>query len=127
MKILLTRFIKNLIFYTAAVGAVSLLVYVANNQLLTRFWGWLLLLFFVITFSIYYLLIQNKEKKFNRFANYFMIASMLKILLLLIIIGVFAFSNPHDAVKFTITLLAYYILFLFFEVYWLLRLNRKEE
>lgn len=87
----------------------------------------LLLLFAGITLTFVTILFSANEKKFSRFSNTFMIASMLKILILLVLIGAYAFKFPLDAVRFSVTTLIFYILFLVFEVYWLLKLQHFDR
>jgi hypothetical protein len=56
-----------------------------------------------------------------------MIASMLKIFLLLLVIAGYSFKFPEDAIRFSITLLIFYLVFLGFEIYWLLKLQHSEK
>ena len=127
MKELLNRFIRNLIIYTTAIAVLAFAVAYFTPALITRFWPLLLLLFAGITLVLVTLLFYASEKKFSRFSNTFMIASMLKILLLLILIGAYAFKFPGDAIRFSVSLLVFYILYLVFEMYWLLKLQRSDK
>jgi H+/Cl- antiporter ClcA len=127
MKELLNRFIRNLIIYTTAIAVLAFAVAYFTPALITRFWPLLLLLFAGITLVLVTLLFYASEKKFSRFSNTFMIASMLKILLLLILIGAYAFKFPGDAIRFSVSLLVFYILYLIFEMYWLLKLQRSDK
>ena len=52
-----------------------------------------------ITLIIVALLFSASEKKFSRFSNTFMVSGMLKILLLLVIIVVYSYTNPDAAIK----------------------------
>jgi hypothetical protein len=126
MKELLNRFIRSLTIYTAAIAAVAIAISFLNASLLTQFWPFLLLLFAGITLTLVTLLFSASEKKYSRFSNIFMIASMLKILLLIIIIGGYAFRFQPDAIRFSVTLLAFYILYLIFEIIWLLKLQKTD-
>ena len=56
-----------------------------------------------------------------------MIASMVKIFLLLVLIGGYAFKFKDDAIRFSITLFILYILYLGFEIFWLLKLQKLDE
>ena len=125
MKELVNRFIRNLIIYTAAIAVVAVAFSLLTAGLITKFWPLLLLLFTGITLISVTLLFSASEKKFSKFSNTFMIASMAKIFLLLIIIGAYAYKFRDDAIRFSVTLLVFYILFLVFEMYWLLKLQRS--
>ena len=127
MKELINRFIRSLLIYTAVIAAAGFLVSFLTSGLLTKYWPLLLLLFAGITLTLVTLLFSASEKKFSRFSNTFMLASMLKILLLLIFIGGYAFKFPADAIRFSIALFIFYILFLAFEIIWLLKLQRSDK
>lgn len=127
MKELLNRFIRNLILLTLLLAISVFAVTYFVPGLVTKFWPLLLLLFAGITLTLVTLLFSASEKKFSRFSNTFMIASMLKILLLLILIGGYAFKFPADAIRFSVTLLVFYIFYLIFEIYWLMKLQRSDK
>jgi hypothetical protein len=127
MKELLNRFIRNLIYFTAALAVSSLTVSYIASGFITKFWPFLLLLFAGITLTLVSLLISASEKKFSKFSNTFMIASMLKIFILLIIIAGYAFKFQADAIRFSITLFVFYILYLVFEIFWLMKLQRPDK
>jgi len=123
MKDILNRFIRNLTILTAALAVTGFLISLFLTGIITKFWPLLLLLFAGITLILVTLLFSASEKKFSKFSNTFMIASMVKIFLLLIVIAGYSFKFPADAIRFSVTLLVYYLIFLAFEIYWLLKLN----
>jgi len=127
MKELLNRFIRNLILFTVALAVAGLAVSYLTSGLITKFWPLLLLLFAGITLTLVTLLFSASEKKFSQFSNTFMVASMLKILILLVLIAAYAFKFQEDAIRFSVTLLIFYILYLGFEIFWLLKLQRSDE
>ncbi len=127
MKDLINRFIRNLLVFTAVLAVFSYGISYLGSGLITKLWPLLLLLFAGITLTLVTMLFSASEKKFSRFSNTFMIASMLKILILLVLIGAYAFKFPLDAIRFSVTTLVFYILFLVFEVYWLLKLQSFDK
>ena len=127
MKELLTRFIRNLIILTAILASTGFAVSYFTSEVITRYWPLLLLLFAGITLTLVAVLISASEKKFSRFSNTFMLASMLKILLLIMVIGGYSFKFPGDAIRFSVTLLVLYLIYLGFEIYWLLQLQRTDK
>jgi hypothetical protein len=127
MKELINRFIRNLLIYTAVIALAGITVSFFAPGILTKFWPLLLLLLAGITLTLVTLLFSASEKKFSRFSNTFMIASMLKILMLLIILGGYAFKFPDDAIRFSISLLLFYLLYLAFEIIWLLKLQHSDN
>jgi len=127
MKELINRFIRNLAIFTAVLAVSGFAVSYFSSGMITKFWPFLLLLFAGITLLLVTLLFSASEKKFSKFSNTFMIASMLKILILLILIGAYAFKFQADAIRFSITLFIFYILYLAFEIYWLLKLQNSDK
>jgi len=127
MKELLNRFIRSLTIFTAIMAAAGFAVSYFTTGLITQYWPLILMLVAGITLIIVALLFNASEKKFSRFSNTFMVSGMLKILLLLVIIVAYSFTNPGDAISFSITLLIYYISYLALEIYWLLKLQRLDS
>jgi H+/Cl- antiporter ClcA len=127
MKELINRFIRNLIIFTAVLAVSGFAFSYFTAGIITKFWPFLLLLFAGITLTLVTLLFSASEKKFSRFSNTFMIASMLKILLLLILIGAYSFRFQADAIRFSVTLLIFYLLYLAFEIYWLMKLQQSDK
>jgi H+/Cl- antiporter ClcA len=125
MKELVNRFIRSLVMFTAALAVSGFVFSYFTTDLITKFWPLLLLLFAGITLTLVTLLFSASEKKFSRFSNTFMISSMLKILLLLILIGAYSFKFQEDAIRFSVTLLVFYLFYLGFEIFWLLKLQRS--
>jgi len=127
IKELVNRFIRNLLIFTVILAVCGFAVSYFTVGLITRFWPFLLLLFAGITMTLVTLLFSASEKKFSRFSNIFMIASMLKIFILLILIGGYSFKFQDDAIRFSITLFVFYILYLGFEIIWLLKLQNSDD
>jgi hypothetical protein len=127
MKELINRFTRNLTIYTVGIALAALAFSFFTNGLISKFWPMLLLLFAGITLLLVTLLFSASEKKYSSFSNTFMIVSMSKIMLLLIVIGAFAFKFPAEAISFSVTLLVFYLLYLGFEIVWLLKLQQTDN
>ncbi len=127
MKELVNRFVRNLLFFTLILAVCGFAVSYFTAGIITRFWPFLLLLFAGITLSLVTLLFSASEKKFSHFSNIFMIASMFKIFVLIVLIGAYAFKFKDDAIRFSITLFVFYILYLGFEIIWLLKLQNADN
>lgn len=127
MKELINRFVRNLILFTSVLAVSGFVISYFTTGMITRFWPLILLLLAGITLVLVTLLFSASQKKFSRFTNTFMVASMLKILLLLVLIAGYAFRFPSDAIRFSVTLLVFYILYLIFEIYWLLKLQQFDK
>ena len=127
VKELINRFIRNLLIFTLLIAVCCFLVSYFTVGLITSFWPFLLLLFAGITMTLVTLLFSASEKKFSYFSNIFMMASILKIFILLILIGGYSFKFRDDAIRFSVTLFVYYILYLGFEILWLLKLQNVDK
>jgi uncharacterized membrane protein len=127
MKDLINRFVRNLTIYTVGLVLAGIIFSYFTNGLISKYWPLLLLLFAGITLTLVTLLFSASEKKYSKFSNTFMIASMLKILLLLVVIGAFSFKFPTEAISFSVTLLVFYLLYLAFEIIWLLKLQQFDK
>lgn len=127
MKELINSFVRNLALFTAVLAVLGFAVAYFTPGMISKFWPFLLLLFTGITLTLVTLLFSASEKKFSKFSNTFMIASMLKIFLLLIIIAAYAYKFQADAIRFSLTLFTFYILYLVFEIVWLMKLQNLDK
>lgn len=127
MKDILNRFIRNLIILTVILAIAGISVSYLFDGLITRLWPVILLLIAGITLIIVPLLFSASEKKFSKFSNTFMIASIGKIFLLIAVITGYSFKFTDDAIRFSVTLLVFYIAYLVFEIYWLLKLQNSDH
>ncbi len=125
MKQIQNRFLRSLIILTSILAIIGVSLSLLLPTLMNPHWVWILLLFTGLTAAIFFLMAKVREQKFNKFTNYFMVGSMLKMLLLLLIILVYSFTIKIHAISFTITLLITYCTHLAFEIYWLLQLGKK--
>ena len=124
MKELLIRFTRNLAIVSTLVAFAGLTLHFLAHDLTTPALPWLILLFILTTFILYYILLKASEKKFNQFTNYFMAASVFKLLMLLVIITVYVYFFRNDAIRFVVTMFVLYLIYTVFEVYWLLKINK---
>ena len=68
---------------------------------------------------------RKTKKKFSTFVNYYLIMSMLKMFLLLIIAAIYIYLKRDDAIRFALALLVLFFSYLVFEVVWLLRIKNN--
>jgi ABC-type xylose transport system permease subunit len=127
MKELLKRFMRSLTIFTAALALSGFAFSYFTQDLISKYWPFILMLVAGITLIIVALLFSASEQKFSRFSNTFMIASMSKILLLLIVMSVYAYANPSDGIRFSVSLLVFYVCYLVFEIVWLLKLQNLDK
>lgn len=126
MKTTITRFTRSLVLFSATLGIAGMIMLFLVPELLSPAAPWLLLLFFAITFTIFYYGDKASEQKFSKFVNYYLVMSMLKLLLLLIATATYIYLRRDDAIRFAVTLLILFFSYLLFEVIWLVKLKDKE-
>ncbi len=87
-----------------------------GNAWHTYAWPYLLTLFVTVNCVLFFLNRWIARKKLSTFANYFMLASTIKLLLFLAIIVVYLVYNRAEAIPFLITFFIYYLAFTYIEV-----------
>jgi hypothetical protein len=115
-----SKFIKQLCLLTLVVFAVS----VALRNTLTVWWPAIVCFFFIVSIVMYLLSEKAKKKDMRKFANFYMGATVVKMMLYLGIIFVYILNFKEDGKRFAITFLCYYLIFSIFETY---KLSRKEK
>ena len=116
----MNKFIKQLCILTLAIIVVS--AFLRNT--LTIWWPAIAGFFFIVSIVVYYLSMKAKKKDMRRFANFYMGSTVVKMMLYLAIIFLYAINFKEDAKRFAITFLAYYLIYSIFETY---KLAKKEK
>lgn len=120
------RFTRALILFSMIIAILSIgAMYLLPANYITPMLPYLLVFFLIISLAVYYFLEKAIAKRFSLFTNYFMIATMLKILIYLAIIILYAFTNKYDAIPFILAFLLFYIGYTTFEVIWMLRMREQ--
>ena len=91
---------------------------------ITPFWSLLILFFVIICIVMYFLVERVKARDMRKFSNFFMAATMIKLVLYLIIILTYSLKFTADAKPFMLTFLAYYLVFTTFET---VKLSKKDK
>ena len=115
-----SKFIKQLCLLTIVIIAVS----AALRHTLTVWWPAIVCFFFIISIVMYLLSERAKRKDMRKFANFYMGATVVKMMLYLTIIFVYIVNFKEDGRRFAITFLCYYLIYSIFETY---KLSRKEK
>ncbi len=115
-------FTRNLILYT---GIIAVLAIIINHYLPFR-WRtpalpYLILLFFSINIVIHYVLLKASEKKISGFVNYYLVTTLVKLSLYILVLVVYIYWHRSDALAFGVTFFILYLLYTLFEVYSLTR------
>ena len=116
------RFFVGLLLLIIAVVGLTFLLKLSMPQIVTSFW-WALMLFFVIVSVVVYLITMKIRAKndFRKFNNFYMLATVIKLLLYLSIVTIYSFICSDDSKAFIITFLIYYLCFTVFETLMLVK------
>lgn len=124
MKSVKKRFCISLLCLFGILWGLSMMLSIYIPQYITPHWHYLLLLFATVSALMF-----NKTTKIRakgdvyKLTNFYMIATIVKILAYLAIIVIYVINRPEDKIAFVITFLTYYLCFSVFETYMLVRKN----
>lgn len=122
------KFVKNLLFLTVIVFVVFYAIaYFLPASLSSPAMPYLIILSFSVTLLFHYVVLKASEKKFNRFISYFMMATVAKLLLYIVIIFLYVYLNRSDTLPFVITFLLLYFIYSIFEIINLLKLQNPSS
>lgn len=110
------RFFVQLLLLIIAVVGITLLIRLSMPQFVTSLWWALILFFSIANVIVYFLTIKMKNKNdFRKFNNFYMLMTVTKLLLYLMIIAAYSFIFKEDSKAFIVTFLVYYLCFTVFE------------
>ena len=118
-----SKFIKHLCLLSLAVIVASIFA----RNLLTIWWPAICGFFFIVSIVVYFLSEKAKHKDMRKFANFYMASTVVKMMLYLTIIFVYAVSFKEDGKRFAITFLAYYLIYSIFETYKLVKKDKQSH
>ena len=114
-------------FVILLMAATLLLEYLVPALKVTIHWPVILLGMYLLTLGILYLLVSSLKSKMAKFVNTYLLVSFSKMMLFVVLLFVYSWLNPDDAVSFILTFLVYYMALLFYEVAVLVRLKEPEK
>jgi len=85
----------------------------------------IILFFAIFTSTVFYYQIEASIKKTSKFVNFFLIATVFKLILFLTLVLIYALLNKGDAVNFIISFFIIYLVFSAFELVQLLKVQDK--
>ncbi len=104
-----------------------ILEYLIPALRVTSSWPGILAFMYILTLGVLYLLAKSLKKRMSMFVNIYLLVSFGKMMLYAVILFVYAWLNPDDAISFILTFLVYYIILLIYEVVVLLRIQKVEK
>jgi hypothetical protein len=118
-------FVRTLFTTSLIVVAVSILLF---SSILSEYYlpvfPYLLVLFFVVALTVYHFMLKALEKRPTWFVNIFLLTTMLKLLVYMIFMLVYALLNREEARPFIAAFFVLYVIYTVVEVVSLLKVNR---
>jgi zinc transporter ZupT len=119
----MNKFIKQLCILTLVVIVASVFL----RAHLTVWWPAIVGFFFIVGIIVFYFADKAKKKDMRRFTNFYMGATVAKMVVYLTIIFIYAITFKEDAKRFAVTFLAYYLVYSIFETYKLAKKDKKSN
>ena len=116
--------------FTAFVLLLAVVTFIIEQQLpelkVSSHWFGILLFMYVVSLIVLFLLINAMKSKMTNFVNTYLLVSFSKMIVFVVVLFVYAWLFPDDAVSFILTFLVYYFFFLIYEVVLLLRIKKTD-
>lgn len=126
IKLLIRNFIRRLTIFTAVIAILAVFFrLMAPPEYITPGLFILLAFFYLLTAGIYGFVVYSAQKRIAKFNTRFMLTTVVKLFLFMIILFLYILFNMEDAVNFLITFLIYYLLFTGFEIYNVVKHTRR--
>lgn len=119
-----TYFLQLLVFTLVVVIITAVAWFIAPAKYISPTLPAFPVFFFLVTFLVHRSLI-GRIKSGTGFIQQYMIVTVGKLLLFMAILLIYAFTQTHDALAFTVAFLVYYLLFSGFEVVSMLKANER--
>lgn len=121
-------FWKRVTYYTLALAIVAVaLSLILPSRFTTPSLPFIILFFYALTLIVHKMALSYATRKATKFTQFYMISTLTRLLVFLVIIIIYAFSNPHDAVAFILTFFICYVFFLIFELTAIIRFLKKHQ
>ena len=125
MKRKLIRFFTGLTLFTLFLGGLSwILDEILPDQAIHPVYPYLLVVFYVVTSAVHLVLLRITLLTPRKFVSYFMLATLVKLILYLTAVLAYVFTYREHVLSFVMTFFILYILFSVFEVVLLLTQTR---
>ncbi len=119
----MNKFIKHLCILTLIIIVAS----ICAHSILTIWWPAIVGFFFIVSMLVFSLSEKAKKKDMRKFANFYMASTVVKMMVYLTIIFVYAINFKADGKRFAITFLAYYLIYSVFETFKLAKKDKKTD
>lgn len=115
-------FLIGLVCIIVLTIAATIIIKSLVPQVITPFWPLLVLFFTVVCIVVFFTTMKVKDRgDIRKFTNFYMVLTILKLVIYLAILLLYAILMPSDSKAFIITFLIYYLCFSIFETYILVK------
>jgi hypothetical protein len=126
MKSTYITFLRNILIFSAILGAVAIILYFfLPRQMITPVLPYLFFFFTAISLISYYILLGSLNAKMSRFVNAFLLSTIVKLIIYIGVMIIYVLMNRLDAVPFMIAFFILYLLYTVFEVVHMIALTRN--
>lgn len=118
MQNLFLSYLKKIIIYTFSLVLIAFLIYwLIPQEYQTLLLPYIFIFFFVLTTLVHFILIKNAYNEPSKFIRWFMSASMIKLIIHITIMIVYALNFKTNAKIFILTYSFFYLFYTGFEIY----------
>ncbi len=122
------RFIRKLVIFSIIVAVLTTLMrYALPPSFLSPATPFLLLFFMGHTLLFHRMAMKVIENNIRKFTNFYMISTVAKMVLFVVVIAAYALTFTSDAKAFTIWFFVFYALYTFFELSVILPYLRRNQ
>ncbi len=116
------NYLKVLTVFTLILGVLGFLLYLLTSKnILSPTLPFLYLFFYAISFLIYKILQRAEKKSTMQFINTYLLVTVIKLFLFVIVLVAFALLYPKDARSFILNFAVLYLCYLVFDIVMLFR------
>ncbi len=116
-----SSFLRKLFVFSVALAALSTLLQFTLPQPMTTPAMPFIVLFFLLHTALFHrMAIKMIEKNLNKFNNFYLLSTMARLFIFILVILGYAWLNPYDFKAFTIWFFIYYVFYTIFELSMLL-------
>ncbi|MGC8864463.1 MAG: hypothetical protein ACP5O2_01965 [Bacteroidales bacterium] len=114
-------FLRKLFIFSIILAALAtLLQFTLPQRMVTPAMPFILLFFLAHTALFHRIALNMMEKNISRFNNFYLVSTMARLFLFILVILGYAWLNPSDFKAFTIWFFIFYVFYTFFELSMLL-------
>ncbi|MFO8086942.1 MAG: hypothetical protein R6T91_03925 [Bacteroidales bacterium] len=120
------EYLKYLTLFTVVILIAAFFFWwLAPEEIVTAALFYIIPFFYIVSLIVYAVLVQASSKRFVHFNNRYMLSTVIKLLLFMVIMIAYVFANQGDAVNFLVTFLILYLLYTAIEVVFIVRATRR--